>query len=174
MTAPVVEGRDFWDRPEGDWGEGRPEEEALLKLREHANSCYRLGSVALHRGDLEAAENWLWKAVDADHPGGWFRFAVTIYRRGPCPLGDEVLYSYLRFLVQNAAEFGHGDAQFLRPLLTDATAFLAPFTDWEDPDYGPELEAALRAALDVLTLRGHGKEEESGSCHLTSTETSDG
>ncbi|KOU60284.1 hypothetical protein ADK96_30970 [Streptomyces sp. IGB124] len=159
VTAPVVERPDFWDRPECDWGEGRPEEMALLELREHANSCYRLGSVALSQGDLEAAENWLWKAVEADHPGGWFRFAVIVHRRGPSVLGDDALYPYLRYLVQAAAEFGHGDAQLMRPLLRDPSAVLAPFDTWEDPDYGPELVAALRAGLDVLPLLHHDKEE---------------
>ncbi|MCX4804667.1 hypothetical protein OG594_24120 [Streptomyces sp. NBC_01214] len=157
-----MEKRDFWDRPEGDWGEGRPQERALLELREHAHSCYRLGSLALSKGDLEVAENWLWKAVEADQPGGWFRFAVTVHRRGPCVLGDDVLYPHLRYLVQAAAEFGHGDAHWMRPLLRDPSAVLAPFATWEDPDYGPELVTALRAGLDVLPLLDHNKEEETG------------
>ncbi|MEU6211862.1 hypothetical protein ABZ891_18390 [Streptomyces sp. NPDC047023] len=70
MTAPAAERRDFWDRPEGDGGDGRPQEQqAQVEFREHANSCYRLGSVALSQGDLAASEKWLGKAMDADHPG---------------------------------------------------------------------------------------------------------
>ncbi|MFJ9551084.1 hypothetical protein [Streptomyces erythrochromogenes] len=161
MTAPVVGRRGFWDRPEGDWGDGRPQEQAHLEFREHANSCYRLGSAALAQGDLEPAANWLTVAMDADHPGAWFRFAVIIYRcRGWSP-DEEVLYSYLRSVLQGAAYYGHGDAQHLRPLLTDATAVLPP-ADWEDPDHGPELEAALRAGLDVLTPHGHDTETSDG------------
>ncbi|MEV7512052.1 hypothetical protein AB0O57_29260 [Streptomyces sp. NPDC091201] len=156
MTAPLAGRRDFWDRPEGDWGDGRPQEQAHVEFREHANSCYRMGSVALSRGDLAASEKWLGKAMDADHPGAWLRFAVIIHRLGPCRVGEQFQYAHLRFLVQGAADFGHGDAQYLRPLLTDATAVLPP-ADWEDPDYGPELEAALRAGLDVLPPH-HDKE----------------
>ncbi|MEV7617572.1 hypothetical protein [Streptomyces sp. NPDC089799] len=141
---------DFWDRPGCDWGEGPPQDDVTLKLRQHANSCYRLGSEALARRDLELAENWLWAAVQADHPGGWFRFAIVVYRQGPKAYGGAAnADAYVRYLVEGAAGFGHGDAQTMRPLLRDPSAGLPPFP-WEDPQYGPELVAALRTGLRAL------------------------
>ncbi|MFE5518372.1 hypothetical protein ACFQ9Q_11675 [Streptomyces virginiae] len=133
---------DFWDRPEGDWGDA-PGSDAVLEARCHANSCYRLGSFALDIKQPGLAANWLHAAMKEDHPGAWFRTAVVVSRRGPAVFGDGA-FDYIRYLVRRAADLGHGDAQQMRPLLVDQAADVPTLTTWEDPEYGPEVLAALR------------------------------
>ncbi|MEV6684553.1 hypothetical protein AB0N28_04330 [Streptomyces sp. NPDC051130] len=138
---------DFWDRPDGDWGAGVPEFDVTQEMRRHANSCYRMGSLALARQDWRFAERWLCRAMEADHPGAWFRFAALVCSRGAKVFGGDGHGAYVRYLVEGAAGFGHGDAQRMRPLLTNRSAALPPFTSWEDPDYGPDVLATLRSGL---------------------------
>ncbi|MGK5627858.1 IclR family transcriptional regulator domain-containing protein [Streptomyces sp. URMC 123] len=108
----LLEGRpDFWDRPEGDWGAPLPDGDATAgckEARSHANSCYRLGSKALRRGELRAAAAWLGEAAAQEHPGAVFRLAVVVHRQ----CGAEERQA-VALLVAEAAELGHGDAQAL-------------------------------------------------------------
>lgn len=139
---------DFWDRPDGDWGEGVPEFDVTTReVRRRANSGYRLGSVALAREGWWFAEGWLCGAMEADHPGAWFRFAALICQRGSRVFGGDGPDAYLRYLVEGAAGSGHGDAQRMRPLLRDRAVELPPFTSWEDPYYGPLILSALRSGI---------------------------
>ncbi|MER5417627.1 hypothetical protein [Streptomyces virginiae] len=79
---------DFWDRPEGNWGDA-PSSDAVLDARRHANSCYRLGAFALDIKQAGLAANWLHAAMKEDHPGAWFQTAVVVARRGPAVFGDK-------------------------------------------------------------------------------------
>ncbi|MEU9146535.1 IclR family transcriptional regulator C-terminal domain-containing protein [Streptomyces sp. NPDC048349] len=107
-----------------------------------ANSCYRLGSKALRRDELEAAANWLGDAVEHEHPGAVFRLAVVIYREYGQDGREEV-----RFLVAEAARLGHGDAQLLLAQVTgqadegDAASAMV-----QDPEFIEEMRAALNLA----------------------------
>ncbi|MFI5831961.1 hypothetical protein ACIA6C_32700 [Streptomyces sp. NPDC051578] len=147
LTEPAPHA-DVWDRPDGDWGPGLPADEAGREQRRHANSCYRMGSLALARGDLVRAEGWLNTAMKADHPGAWFRAGALVCYRGPQLFGGDGAAAYLRYLIDGAAERGHGDAHRLRPLLTNRLARLPAFQVWEDPDYGLEVMSALQCGLD--------------------------
>ncbi|MFD8952476.1 hypothetical protein ACFV0B_26875 [Streptomyces xanthophaeus] len=141
---------DHWDRPDGDWGEGVPEDDLTLEVRSHANSCYQLGSRALARGNRHPAEGWLAAAMKAGHPGAWFRVAALVCRSGSEVFGGDGADAYLRYLVGGAADRGHGDAQRLVLLLADRAADPLPSASWEDPDYGPEILSGLQCGL-VLT-----------------------
>ncbi|MDX2394106.1 hypothetical protein NJL88_29410 [Streptomyces sp. DK15] len=139
--------RDSWDRADGDWGDGVPRSRAVWEERAHANSCYRLGSRALGAGHLPAAGGWLGTAKKAGHPGGWFRAGALVCRLGDRVFGGHGPDAYLRYLVEHAAQRGHGDALRMRPLLMDPGAVLDPIADWEDPLYGPEVLFVLRHGL---------------------------
>ncbi|MFC6137838.1 IclR family transcriptional regulator domain-containing protein [Streptomyces spororaveus] len=133
---------DFWDRPAGDWPGDPGADGTSDQARAHANACYRLGTKALRRGELQSAANWLSTAAEQDHPGALFRLAVVTHRL----LGDEGLDDVL-FLLAAAAEAGHGDA---RPLARLAAASgpgtPEPGEDGapaEDPEFADELRRAL-------------------------------
>lgn len=137
--------KDFWDRPDGDWGLfiGR----GAVERRLHANSCYRLGSKALRSGGLDLAERWLRRARAEHHPGAASRLAVVLARRnGQADGADRILSA-----VTHAAWWGHSDsARLLREAgwslqelgITDRgeTAALE-----EDPEFLPDVRAALAA-----------------------------
>ncbi|MGZ2361707.1 hypothetical protein LRE75_34375 [Streptomyces sp. 372A] len=119
--------RDFWDRPDGNWGEHEPQEvlsETEANRRADANSAYVIGSKALRRDELDNAHAWFAVAADSEHPGAAFRSALTAARRAarettsarhesplnaPKPRDTEVVRRWLRA----AADWGHGDARYL-------------------------------------------------------------
>lgn len=137
---------DFWDRPDGDWGDGSPVNKEMLQERRNANFCYRLGSLALSQGELHPAEGWLTMAMKAHHPGAWFRCAALVCRRGYRLFGGDGPRAYLRYLIEGAADRGHGDAHQIRLLLQDRSA--GPFFEsWEDPIFGPAVLNALQSGL---------------------------
>ncbi|MEU7205360.1 hypothetical protein [Streptomyces sp. NPDC045470] len=119
--------RDHWDRPGGDW-EGHPRQPPLLVCprRSDANSAYRIGSRALHRGENETAESMLHCALEARHPGAAFRLLAAVARRSTAAhrqgrghlLGMRAAVRYLR----RAAVWGHGDARQLLDWLDSASA----------------------------------------------------
>ncbi|MEV6951001.1 IclR family transcriptional regulator C-terminal domain-containing protein [Streptomyces sp. NPDC051183] len=136
--------RDYWDRPEGDWGRLLVGPDALAR-HEHANSCYRMGSRALRLGDGRLAVTWLKNACMELHPGAAFRLAVALWReaydRGrAATVREEVLG-----VLEAAARFGHGDARILLDL--HARAELPRAQDqpvaWQDPDYVPAVAQLL-------------------------------
>ncbi|THA49411.1 hypothetical protein [Streptomyces sp. A1136] len=137
---------DNWDRPDGDWGEGSPDNGETLQERRNANFCYRLGSLALSQGDLRPAEGWLTMAMKAHHPGAWFRCAALVSRRGYRLFGGDGPQAYFRYLIEGAADRGHGDARQILLLLRDRSA-KPLFESWEDPIFGPEILYALRSVL---------------------------
>ncbi|MGA4960412.1 IclR family transcriptional regulator domain-containing protein [Streptomyces lavendulocolor] len=98
---------DFWDRPGGDFGPLDRLSPHGVEARQRANSFYRLGSKALLRGELAPAVDWLGVAAAAGHPGALFRLAVITLRAGHEWEEDA------RFLLVQAADCGHGDAQYL-------------------------------------------------------------
>ncbi|CAM5272751.1 hypothetical protein [Streptomyces atroolivaceus] len=119
---------DFWDRPDGSWGEGEYErDEELSKAeaerRADANSAYVIGSKALRRDELDNARAWFAVATDAEHPGAAFRSALAaarstaqadvsalsnLLRTAPARRDTEV-----RRWLRIAADWGHGDARHL-------------------------------------------------------------
>ncbi|MYR75895.1 MULTISPECIES: hypothetical protein [unclassified Streptomyces] len=119
---------DFWDRPDGSWGEGgyeRDEElsKAEAERRADANSAYVIGSKALRRDELDNARSWFAVATDAEHPGAAFRRALAAARStaqadasaisdfprtAPARRDTEV-----RRWLRIAADWGHGDARHL-------------------------------------------------------------
>ncbi|MEV8536716.1 IclR family transcriptional regulator C-terminal domain-containing protein [Streptomyces sp. NPDC051211] len=134
---------DFWDRPDGDWGQptdGCPQTQS--EERSHANSCYRLLSKALRRDELEAAANWLGDAVEHEHPGAVFRLAVVIHREYGKDGREDV-----HFLVAEAARLGHGDAQLLLAQVTGQNSEGdVAFAMVQDPEFIDEIRAALGIA----------------------------
>ncbi|MFD6874405.1 MULTISPECIES: hypothetical protein [unclassified Streptomyces] len=146
LQEPLAYRRDFWDRPDGDWGMEPLAGEEALERRRHANICYMMGSQALARGDLNIAESRLGVATGEQHPGAWFRYAVVVLRMGPRVFGGDGAHAWLCFLVNSAADAGHKDAERLLPLLRDPSAELPSCGDgdWDDPEFGPEILAALR------------------------------
>ncbi|MER7828064.1 IclR family transcriptional regulator C-terminal domain-containing protein [Streptomyces sp. NPDC096097] len=129
---------DFWDRPDGSWAAPSPPGGPGDRTRPDAadvNSAYRLGSKALRRGDVEAAERWLGRAAEHGHPGAVFRLAVLAAR-----LGGPELHAEVTELVAAAAQLGHGDALALRE---DMAAFPADGQAVEDTEFADELCAAL-------------------------------
>ncbi|WP_406187953.1 IclR family transcriptional regulator C-terminal domain-containing protein [Streptomyces sp. NBC_01006] len=133
LLAQLAGPRDYWDRPEGDFGplshlyRLTPSERAL------ANSLYRLGSKALAREEMERAVECLGAAAEAGHPGALFRLAVVTARTNG-PLAE------VRFLIAEAARHGHGDAE---RLLAANAGRLTATPGTEDPQYAGELRLAL-------------------------------
>ncbi|MFJ3505543.1 hypothetical protein [Streptomyces sp. NPDC090135] len=118
--------RDFWDRPDGSWGENEREEvlgDAEAERREDANSAYVIGSKALRRDELDNARVWFAVAADAEHPGAAFRSALTA-ARSAARKDISACYNLLRTVPESreaevwrwlrvAADWGHGDARHL-------------------------------------------------------------
>ncbi|MGW2016780.1 IclR family transcriptional regulator domain-containing protein [Streptomyces sp. NPDC001927] len=142
ITGP----RDFWDRPDGDFGPLTHLYELDTEARERANSHYRLGSKALGRGELATAADWLGEAASAGHPGALFRLALVVLRAAG---QSEEWADNARFLVIEAARHGHGDAR--RLLAADAGRTLSSEpTRTEDPPYFEELRRRLGTPLHFL------------------------
>ncbi|WP_407842186.1 NACHT domain-containing NTPase (plasmid) [Streptomyces sp. DSM 116496] len=90
--------------------------------RADANSAYRLGTKALRRDELDAAQAWFAVACDQLHPGAAFRVAVAAVRLAQkgqpvtVVVADadqvKVALDVLRWL-DTAARWGHGDARRL-------------------------------------------------------------
>ncbi|MFZ4279151.1 hypothetical protein [Streptomyces rhizosphaericola] len=127
LLSRLSEGsRDFWDRPDGDWGaRGREEPlgDAEAARRADANSAYVIGTKALRRDELDNARAWFAAAADAEHPGAAFRSALTAARSASRE-DISALHSLLRNSPDNretevrrwlrvAAHWGHGDARHL-------------------------------------------------------------
>ncbi|MER6999335.1 IclR family transcriptional regulator C-terminal domain-containing protein [Streptomyces sp. NPDC000410] len=133
---------DFWDRPRGDWGAPPTGDgEVWREERAHANSCYRLGSKALRRGELSAAADWLGRAGEQEHPGALFRLGVVMHRQCGDDGGEDVL-----FLVVEAARLGHGDARVLleeRAAGPGYEAAAAGPVTVQDPEFVDEIRAAI-------------------------------
>ncbi|UUY52741.1 hypothetical protein NRK68_36415 (plasmid) [Streptomyces yangpuensis] len=144
--------KDYWDRPDGNWGllVGA----GALERRQHANSCYRLGSRALRGQDWQRAVAWLTRARAERHPGAAFRLAVVLWRTAEdvsdrVGRGQDVVAA-----VMDAARFGHADAQRLLqqsgwsvPSTTEETASTAA---------GSTEEGVRAAAGPVATVTGDG------------------
>lgn len=140
-TPDADEHQDYWDRPEGNWGqEGAAppaEEEGWWDERAQANTLYVLGSRALRRGELRQAAYWLGRAADHEHPGALFRLAVIARRILGTAGTDRTV-----FLISEAARFGHGDARALmRRRLGLPEGKERP--GGQDPEFYPELAVAL-------------------------------
>ncbi|WP_327216465.1 hypothetical protein [Streptomyces cyaneofuscatus] len=125
--------RDFWDRPDGSWGERQREEalgDAEAERRADANSAYVIGSKALRRDELDNARTWFAVAADAEHPGAAFRSALTAARRAAME-DISACHNLLRAAPDNrermevwrwlriAADWGHGDARHLIGTLSE-------------------------------------------------------
>lgn len=125
--------RDFWDRPDGSWGERQREEvlgEAETERRADANSAYVIGSKALRRDELDNARAWFAVAADAEHPGAAFRSALAAARsaaqedvRASCNLlrtAPQQREAEVRRRLRVAADWGHGDARHLVGTLSES------------------------------------------------------
>lgn len=125
--------RDFWDRPDGSWGERQREEvlgEAETERRADANSAYVIGSKALRRDELDNARAWFAVAADAEHPGAAFRSALAAARsaaqedvRASCNLlrtAPQQREAEVRRWLRVAADWGHGDARHLVGTLSES------------------------------------------------------
>ncbi|MCX4546876.1 hypothetical protein [Streptomyces sp. NBC_01565] len=132
LGAMLAERDGVWDRPDGDWLPG-PATEA----QRHANSLYRLGSLALRRNELGVAARWLAAATRQQHPGAVLRLAAASSRI-TSPTSDWCV----RNLVGWAAVLGHSDEIRLAPLLSDPGAKVET-GDWDDPEFAPEIWLAL-------------------------------
>ncbi|WP_030333601.1 hypothetical protein [Streptomyces sp. NRRL B-1381] len=180
-------GRDFWDRPDGSWGEHQWEEalgDAEAERRADANSAYVIGSKALRRDELANARAWFAVAADAEHPGAAFRSALTAARRaaqedvrachnllGTAPDNREAeVGRWLRI----AADWGHGDARHLIDALSErgASTGVTGVGAGEDEDDG-EVPAPSRPVRvedtefydelhTFLLFPGHGERPEPG------------
>ncbi|WP_328966235.1 IclR family transcriptional regulator domain-containing protein [Streptomyces virginiae] len=171
--------KDYWDRPDGKWGllVGA----GALERRQHANSCYRMGSRALRGEDWQRAMAWLMRARAERHPGAAFRLAVVLWRTaGDC--GDRVGRGQdVVAAVMDAARFGHGDAQRLLEQSgwsfpstaektagevvgrSDGGATAGPVAaagggvgGWQDPQFAPAVAEAL------VVLRPAGPRQRAG------------
>ncbi|MFI2679027.1 hypothetical protein [Streptomyces rimosus] len=131
----------------------------MSPLRSGANSHYRIGSRALHRGETETAESLFHCALsDAGHPGAAFRVLAAAARRSTAAhqqgrghlLGMRAAARYL----QRAAAWGHGDARQLLDWISSSPAGPARPEDGEaqdaatgytpqDPDFYPEIRLFL-------------------------------
>ncbi|MEU7147006.1 hypothetical protein AB0B15_03040 [Streptomyces sp. NPDC045456] len=139
----LAQPQDHWDRPGGDWG-GHPRRprSQVPRLRTDANSDYRIGSKALHRGEDITAEALLYCGLAAQHPGAAFRLLVAVARRSTAAqgrgrghlLGMRALVRYLR----RAAAWGHGDAQHLLTWLDSRAAGRKGEAAQEPTAYVPE------------------------------------
>ncbi|MFF8248082.1 hypothetical protein [Streptomyces griseus] len=126
---------DFWDRPDGSWGEHQQVEalgDAEAEQRADANSAYVIGSKALRRDELDNAIMWFAVAADAEHPGAAFRSALTAARRA-AQEDIRTCHNLLRTAPDNretevgrwlrtAADWGHGDARHLIDALSQSGA----------------------------------------------------
>ncbi|MFI5740928.1 hypothetical protein ACIA9I_21470 [Streptomyces anulatus] len=127
--------RDFWDRPDGSWGEHQRVEalgDAEAERRADANSAYVIGSKALRRDELDNARAWFAVAADAEHPGAAFRSALTAARKR-AQEDISACHNLLRTAPDNretevrrwlriAANWGHGDARHLIDALSQSGA----------------------------------------------------
>lgn len=136
--------RDYWDRPGGHWG-GLLVGRDALDRREQANSCYRMGSKALRRGDGRFAVTWLKNACMEFHPGAAFRLAVALWREAYDQGRVEAVREEVLGVLEAAARFGHEDAQILLGL--HAQSQLPPVRGepvaWQDPEYAPAVVQVL-------------------------------
>ncbi|MBT1184913.1 hypothetical protein HET69_12975 [Streptomyces sp. CJ_13] len=150
--------KDYWDRPDGKWG--LLVGVGALERRQHANSCYRLGSRALRGEDWQRAVAWLTRARAERHPGAAFRLAVVLWRTAEDVVdrvgrGQDVVAA-----VMDAARFGHGDAQRLLeqsgwsvPSTAPETGKAAAASDaggWQDPQFAPAVAEALTVLRPAL------------------------
>ncbi|MFG2840805.1 IclR family transcriptional regulator C-terminal domain-containing protein [Streptomyces zaomyceticus] len=144
--------RDHWDRPDGNWGVLVGPD--AVSRRQHANSCYRLGSKALRRGDIERAVNWLSQARAERHPGAALRLVLALWQRGVATGTQAGAGPQAVDALTDAARFGHGDAfRILREAGWPETELTAPAGDaegWEDPEFGPAVAEALDAVRPSL------------------------
>ncbi|MFC8763361.1 IclR family transcriptional regulator C-terminal domain-containing protein [Streptomyces sp. NPDC057193] len=145
LTGPP----DFWDRPDGDFGPLTHLYELDADERGRANSHYRLGSKALRRGELAAAADWLGAAASAGHPGALFRLALVVLRANPCWANDA------RFLVEEAARHGHGDAERLLAAAAGRLPASGTPPRTEDPSFLEELLRLLDLPLHRLQPDPH-------------------
>ncbi|MGW0940146.1 hypothetical protein [Streptomyces sp. NPDC002666] len=183
---------DFWDRPDGSWGEGeheRAEElsDAEAERRADANSAYVIGSKALRRDELGNARAWFAVATDAEHPGAAFRSALTAARSAAhedisachnllllhTALGRRE--AEVRRWLRVAADWGHGDARHLIGALAedgedaaDATGLSAGGgrCDGEASAFGRPMRVEDTEFYDelhtFLLVPGHGERPEPG------------
>ncbi|MFD0367678.1 IclR family transcriptional regulator C-terminal domain-containing protein [Streptomyces sp. NPDC127114] len=128
---------DYWDRPHGDFGPLTHLYELDAEQRSRANSMYRLGSKALLRRELATAADLLGEAASAGHPGGLFRLAVVVLRT------SEEWRDEARFLLEEAARHGHGDARRLLDDTSDHPAGEAAGAPVEDPQFLDEIRQRL-------------------------------
>ncbi|MFB7359450.1 IclR family transcriptional regulator domain-containing protein [Streptomyces gardneri] len=128
---------DFWDRPQGDFGPLTHLYELDTGQRSRANSMYRLGSKALLRRELATAADCLGEAASAGHPGALFRLAVVVLR------ASEEWQDEARFLVEEAARHGHGDAHRLLNATSDNHIDVPDAALVEDPLFLDEIHHQL-------------------------------
>lgn len=146
--------RDHWDRPDGNWGVLIGHD--AVNRRQHANSCYRLGSKALRHGDFERAVNWLSRARAEKHPGATLRLALALWYRAATASAQADVGPQAVDAVMDAARFGHGDA--FRILLHAGwpEAELIPpageMKGWEDPEFAPVVAETLFAVSPETVL----------------------
>ena len=141
--------RDFWDRPDGDFGSLTHLYGLDVEERERANSLYRLGSKALGRGELSAAADWLGEAASAGHPGALFRLALVVLRARTGWEDDAW------FLVGEAARHGHGDAERLLAAAARRFPSTSAPAPPEDPSFFEELRGLLGMPLHLLQPDPH-------------------
>ncbi|MEV6476981.1 hypothetical protein [Streptomyces sp. NPDC051657] len=179
-------GRDFWDRPDGGWGERQREEvlgEAETERRADANSAYVIGSKALRRDELDNARAWFAVAADAEHPGAAFRSALTAARKAAME-DISACHNLLRATQDNrertevwrwlriAADWGHGDARHLIGTLSESAGCATGLGADGDGDDG-EAPAPVRPVRvedtefydelhTFLLFPGHGERPEPG------------
>ncbi|MFJ7592988.1 IclR family transcriptional regulator C-terminal domain-containing protein [Streptomyces sp. NPDC097617] len=136
-------GRDHWDRAGGDWGLLVGTD--ALERREHANSCYRMGSKALRRGDGRLAITWLKNACMELHPGAAFRLAVALWREAYDRGRSAAVREEVLGVLEAAARFGHGDARILLDFHARSQLSLAQSqaAAWQDPDFVPAVAQIL-------------------------------
>jgi DNA-binding IclR family transcriptional regulator len=140
--------RDYWDRPDGNWGLLVGPD--AVNRRQHANSCYRLGTRALRRGDLHRAVNWLAQARSEKHPGATLRLALALWHLAMATHNETHAGPKVIDMVMDAARFGHGDAfsillQAGWPEAQVAAPVETAAGEWEDPEFAPPLSEAIAA-----------------------------
>ncbi|MFE2944907.1 hypothetical protein ACFXKG_38610 [Streptomyces sp. NPDC059255] len=180
--------RDFWDRPDGSWGEHEREEalgDAEAERRADANSAYVIGSRALRRDELDNARAWFAVAADAEHPGAAFRSALTA-ARSTAQENISACYNLLRAAPERreaevrrwlrvAADWGHGDARHLIGTLSESGESTGCATglgadgdggDGETPASGRPVRVEDTEFYDelhtFLFFPGHGERPEPG------------
>lgn len=181
--------RDFWDRPDGSWGERQREEvlgDAEAERRADANSAYVIGSKALRRDELDNARTWFAVAADAEHPGAAFRSALTAARSAAME-DTSACHNFPRAAPDNrertevwrwlriAADWGHGDARHLIGTLSESGESSGGATglgaggdedDGEAPASGRPVRVEDTEFYDelrtFLLFPGHGERPEPG------------